>query len=190
MGRDGEDSSQCPQPKVTVGGRPEPDLIGFGGRGDFSCLVLQYGSLPGHVGYFAQFTRVEGGELQSRGVWALLEGGTGGPPDSAGEGCSAGPRLHPWKWVRAAFPHCGLPRLAVGCTWGAGLRSLVLGVHPLLVTVTCPVQAQLSLPHWALGVAVPWRVAEVSVCLPLGPAVMPIVCFWAVCPPWDTGSKS
>lgn len=86
-----------------MGGRPEPDLIGFGGRGDFSCLVLQYGSLPGHVGYFAQFTRVEGGELQSRGVWALLEGGTGGRLTQRGRGAPQAPGSTPGSGSELLF---------------------------------------------------------------------------------------
>lgn len=89
--------------QVTLGGHPEPDLIGFGGGGDFSCLVLQYGSLPSRVGYFTQFTRMEGGGLKSRGVWARPEGGTGGSPDSAGVRCTTGPMLPPGSGSEPPF---------------------------------------------------------------------------------------
>lgn len=146
---------------VTLGGRPEPDLIGFGGGGDFSCPDLQYGSLPSHVGYFTQFTGVEGGGLKSRGVWAQPEGGAGGSPDSAGEGCTAGPMLSPDPPPGSASEP---PFEAAVCPVWLGSWSAFIGVGgpPTTLTVTCPVQAPLSLPPWALGVAVPWRAAEVS----------------------------
>jgi len=75
------------------------------------------------------------GPASARGGQA---GGVGAPPALV---------LPTWNPLRS------LPCWAVGCVWGAGLSSGVVGVHPPLRTVTCLLLAPTSLPPWGLGVA-------------------------------------